>query len=159
MIAWLIAHPRRIAYGLAGAAILGAATWAWVAVAGWRHDSERLPVVARERDALAATLRQAASEAVRNARIADDYHDQIDRLRADLRARPVRVLRPACPAATAAARPAGRADAPAAGPEPGPPAADPGPLDVTADLSAYAEDCAATGITLSALQQWARERP
>ena len=61
MIAWLLARPRLIAYGLAGAAMLGAATWAWVTVSGWRHDSERLPAVVAERDA--ARVERAATEA------------------------------------------------------------------------------------------------
>ena len=160
MIAWLLAlsKPRLIAYGVAGAAILGAATWAWVTVSGWRSDSERLPVVERQRDALAATVKLAADELDRNARIANDYHDQVARLRADLRERPIRVR--VCPPAARPVLPPGtapRTDAPAAGPEPGPPAETAPAYDV--DLSPYAEDAAATADQLRALQEWVRERP
>lgn len=160
MIGWLIrkagGRVRLALYGLAGAALLGAATWAWVTVRGWRHDSERLPVVERERDAAVAAVKLAGEEATRNARIANDYHDQIDRLRADLRARPVTVR--VCPPAARPVRPAGtagRTDAPPAGPESGAAAPD----GHTVDLSQYAEDAAATADQLRALQRWVNERP
>ena len=156
MIGWLLARPRLALYGLAGAALLGAATWAWVTVSGWRHDSERLPAVEAERDAALRTVQLAADELDRNARIANDYHDQVARLRADLRERPIRVR--VCPPAARPVLPPGAAPgthAPAAGPEPGPPASD----ARTVDLSPYAEDAAATADQLRALQQWVRERP
>lgn len=159
MIAWLLARPRLIAYGLAGAALLGAATWAWVTVSGWRSDSERLPEVERQRDALAATVELAEKEADRNAEIVNELRDKNVALRADLRARPVTVrvcrepARPVLPPGTAP-----RADAGAAGPQPGPTAPAAGTA-YEADLTPYAEDAAATADQLRALQQWARERP
>lgn len=156
MIGWLLARPRLALYGLAGAAILGAATYAWVKVHSWRAAYVALPTVAAERDAAIATVKLAAEEAAKNARIANDYHDQIDRLRADLRERPITVRvcsQPARPVPPAGAAP--RTDAPAPGPEPGPSAPD----ARTVDLTPYAEDAAACADQLTALQRWVRERP
>lgn len=150
--------PRLIAYGLAGAAILGAAGLAWWRVHAWRAAYVERPAIVAERDAAVATVKLAGEASARNERIANDYHDQIDRLRADLRARPI-VVR-VCPPAARPVLPPGtapRTDAGAAGPEPGPAPAPAGPRDV--DLTGYAEDAAATADQLRALQQWVRERP
>ena len=57
MIAWLLARPRLIAYGLAGAAILGAGGLAWWRVSAWHSAyqerpeiEKRIKAVERERD-------------------------------------------------------------------------------------------------------------
>jgi len=160
----MIALPstaRLIAYGVAGAVLAGGVAWAIHDVRSAYRARAALPLARAERDAAVATVKLAGEEAARNARIANDYHDQIDRLRADLRDRPI-VLRvcpraPVRPAAPSGSAP--RADAPATGPVAGTVETDSEPLDVTVELSAYAEDCAVAGITLSALQRWVRERP
>lgn len=156
MIGWLLARPRLALYGLAGAALLAGGITAWVQVSRWRSAYVALPAVAAARDAALRTVQLAADEADRNARIANAYHDQLDRLRADLRDRPIRVR--VCPPAARPVLPPGtapRTDAGAAGPQPGPTAPD----GRTVDLSPYAEDAAATAEQLRALQQWVRERP
>lgn len=156
MIAWLLARPRLIAYGLAGAAIVGAATVAWVKVHAWHSAYVERPAILAQRDAAVATVKLAGEASARNERITNDYHDQIDRLRADLRARPITVRVCADPAkAVLPARTAPRTDAPAPGPEPGPTAE----AGRTVDLSPYAEDAAAVADQLMALQRWVSERP
>lgn len=55
MIAWLLARPRLIAYGLAGAAILGAAGLVWWRVSAWRSAYQERPALVAERDAAVAT--------------------------------------------------------------------------------------------------------
>ena len=151
---------RLIAYGLAGAAILGAVAWAVHDVRSAYAAKAALPIARQERDAAIATVRLAGESAARNARIANDYHDQIDRLRADLRARPITVrVCPKSPETVLPPRTAPRTDAPAPGPETGPPAANPDPIDVTGPLNDYALDCAATGLQLVALQRWVMEMP
>lgn len=158
MIGWLLARPRLALYGLAGAALLAGGITAWVQVSRWRSAYVALPAVAAERDAALRTVQLAADEADRNARIANAYHDQLDRLRADLRDRPIRVRvceSPARPVLPPGAAPGTHAPAP--GPVAGTPAPAPGPRDV--DLTGYAEDAAATADQLRALQQWVRERP
>lgn len=75
----LLARPRLALYGLAGAALLAGATWAWVTVSGWRSDSERLPAVEAERDA-AIAARQRSERAVLD-QIA--RHQEIERVLAD----------------------------------------------------------------------------
>ena len=158
MIGWLLARPRLALYGLAGAALLAGGITAWVQVSRWRSAYVALPAVAAERDAALRTVQLAADEADRNARIANAYHDQLDRLRADLRDRPITVR--VCPPAARPVLPPGTAPgthAPAAGPEPGPAPAPAGPRDV--DLTGYAEDAAATADQLRALQRWVSNRP
>lgn len=151
---------RLIAYGLAGAALAGALAWAGLSVRSAYRAKAALPIARAERDAAVATVQQAKQEAARNADIANAYHDQIDRLRADLRARPI-VLRvcPRAPVRPDPPRAAPRTDAPAPGPETGETAANPEPIDVTGPLNDYALDCAAAGLQLVALQRWVMERP
>ena len=48
MIGWLLARPRLIAYGLAGAAILGGLLWVGLTVRGWHRDSLALPLARAE---------------------------------------------------------------------------------------------------------------
>lgn len=48
MIGWLLARPRLIAYGLAGAALAGGLLWAGLTVRGWHRDSLALPLARRE---------------------------------------------------------------------------------------------------------------
>lgn len=43
MIGWLLARPRLIAYGLAGAALAGGLLWAGLTVRGWHRAAEALP--------------------------------------------------------------------------------------------------------------------
>lgn len=159
----MIALPstaRLIAYGVAGAALAGALAWAGLSVRSAYRAKAALPIARQERDAAIATIKRAGEEAERNARIANDYHDQIDRLRADLRAKPIVVRVCADPAkAVLPAGPAPRTDAPAPGPETGETAANPEPIDVTGPLNDYALDCAAAGLQLVALQRWVMERP
>lgn len=160
VIAWLLARPRLALYGVAGAAILGGVAWAVHDVRSAYAARAALPIARQERDAAIATIKRAGEEAERNARIANDYHDQIDRLRADLRAKPIVVRVCADPAkAVLPAGPAPRTDAPAPGPETGEAAANPEPIDVTGPLNDYALDCAAAGLQLVALQRWVMERP
>jgi len=155
VIAWLLARPRLLAYGLAGAALVGALAWAGLTVRGWHRDSLALPVARRERDEARAIAETAKQEASRNAAITNDLRDKTDALRADLRARPitVRVCPPSPPVLPA--RATGGTDAPAAGPVAREAAED----GQTVDLSAYAEDAAACADQLRALQGWVRERP
>lgn len=160
MIAWLLARPRLIAYGLAGAALAGGLAWAGWSVKSAYAAKAALPIALKERDAAVATIKRAGEEAERNARIANDYHDQLGRLRADLRARPITVrVCPKSPETVLPPRTAPRTDAPAPGPETGETAANPEPIDVTGPLNDYALDCAATGLQLVALQRWVMERP
>lgn len=155
-----LSTARLIAYGLAGAAILGAVAWAVHDVRSAYAARAALPIARQERDAAIATVRLAGESAARNARIANDYHDQLDRLRADLRARPITVrVCPKSPETVLPPRTAPRTDAPAPGPETGETAANPDPIDVTGPLNDYALDCAATGLQLVALQRWVMERP
>lgn len=44
----LLARPRLIAYGLAGAALTGGLLWAGLTVRGWHRDSLALPSARRE---------------------------------------------------------------------------------------------------------------
>ena len=151
---------RLIAYAVAGAALAGGIAWAIHDVRSAYAARAALPIARQERDAAIATIKRAGEEAERNARIANDYHDQVDRLRADLRAKPIVVRVCADPAkAVLPAGPAPRTDAPAPGPETGETAANPEPIDVTGPLNDYALDCAATGLQLVALQRWVMERP
>jgi len=48
MIGWLLARPRLIAYGLAGAALTGGLLWAGLTVRGWHRDSLALPLARAE---------------------------------------------------------------------------------------------------------------
>lgn len=156
VIAWLFARPRLALYGVAGAAILGAVAWAVHDVRSAYAARAALPIARQERDAAIATIKRAGEEAERNARIANDYHDQLDRLRADLRARPITVrVCPKSPETVLPPRTAPRTDAPAPGPETGETAQD----ARTVDLTPYAEDAAGCADQLRALQRWVRERP
>lgn len=147
---------RLIAYGLAGAALAGALAWAGLSVRSAYRAKAALPIALKERDAAVATVRLAGESAARNARIANDYHDQLDRLRADLRARPITVrVCPKSPETVLPPRTAPRTDAPAPGPETGETAQD----ARTVDLTPYAEDAAGCADQLRALQRWVRERP
>jgi hypothetical protein len=47
MIGWLLARPRLIAYGLAGAVLTGGLLWAGLTVRGWHRDSLALPLARR----------------------------------------------------------------------------------------------------------------
>lgn len=148
--------PRLIAYGIAGAALAGGLAWAGWSVKSAYAAKAALPIALKERDAAVATVRLAGESAARNARIANDYHDQLDRLRADLRARPITVrVCPKSPETVLPPRTAPRTDAPA----PGPVAREATPDARTVDLSPYAEDAAAVADQLRALQKWVRERP
>lgn len=147
---------RLIAYGLAGAALAGGLAWAGWSVKSAYAAKAALPIALKERDAAVATVRLAGESAARNARIANDYHDQLDRLRADLRARPITVrVCPKSPETVLPPRTAPRTDAPAPGPETGETAQD----ARTVDLTPYAEDAAGCADQLRALQRWVRERP
>ncbi len=66
MIAWLLARPRLIAYGLAGAALAGGLLWAGLTVRGWHRDSLALPA-AREELAEAVATNAALVAAVHRA--------------------------------------------------------------------------------------------
>ena len=48
MIGWLLARPRLIAYGLAGAVLAGGLLWAGLTVRGWHRAAEALPLARRE---------------------------------------------------------------------------------------------------------------
>lgn len=48
MIGWLLARPRLIAYGLAGAALTGGLLWAGLTVRGWHRDARALPLARAE---------------------------------------------------------------------------------------------------------------
>ena len=159
MIGCLLARPRLIAYGLAGAALAGALAWAGLSVRSAYRAKAALPIARAERDAAIATIKRAGEEAERNARIANDYHDQLGRLRADLRARPITVrVCPKSPETVLPPRTAPRTDAPAPGPETGETA--PAVADAYfADLTPYAEDAAGCADQLRALQRWVTERP
>lgn len=66
MIAWLLARPRLIAYGLAGAALAGGLLWVGLTVRGWHRDSLALPA-AREEMAEAVATNAALVAAVHRA--------------------------------------------------------------------------------------------
>ena len=66
MIAWLLARPRLIAYGLAGAALAGGLLWVGLTVRGWHRDSLALPA-AREELAEAVATNAALVAAVHRA--------------------------------------------------------------------------------------------
>lgn len=150
---------RLVVYGVAGAALAGGLAWAGWSVKSAYAAKAALPIALKERDAAVATVRLAGESAARNARIANDYHDQLDRLRADLRDRPITVrVCPKSPETVLPPRTAPRTDAPAPGPETGPPA--PAVADAYfADLTPYAEDAAGCADQLRALQRWVTERP
>jgi len=66
VIAWLLARPRLIAYGLAGAALAGGLLWVGLTVRGWHRDSLALPA-AREELAEAVATNAALVAAVHRA--------------------------------------------------------------------------------------------
>ena len=112
MIGWLLARPRLIAYGLAGAAILAGGIAAWVTVSGWRSDSQRLPVVEAERDAAVAARataeRSLLDQVERNQEIEREITDRFvaaDGLARDLARRLLQAGRPARPVCPAPAAP------------------------------------------------------
>ena len=123
MIAWLLARPRLIAYGLAGAAILGAGGLAWWRVHAWRAAYQERPALVAERDA-AVTARKLSESAIQtqveaNQRLEHDTNAALRRAGAaahDLagRLRQYQAMRrPVCPA------PAAPGEPDATGPEPG----------------------------------------
>ena len=158
MIGWLLARPRLALYGVAGAAILGAATWAWLTVSGWRSDSQRLPVVEAERDAAVAaraTAERAVLEQVEtNARIERETNDALRRagiaardLADGLRRHYASLPRPQCPTAPAAGDPHGTAGEPADGDR------------VEAATGRHLEACARDAERLTGLQAYVRALP
>ena len=154
-----LSTARLIAYAAAWAALAGGLAWAVHDVRSAYAARRALPIARAERDAAIATVRLTGESAARNARIANDYHDQLDRLRADLRARPITVrVCPKSPETVLPPRTAPRTDAPAPGPETGETA--PAVADAYfADLTPYAEDAAGCADQLRALQRWVTERP
>lgn len=149
---------RLALYGLAGAALLGAATWAWVTVSGWRHDSERLPAVEAERDA--ARVERAATEASllgqveANRRLEHDTNEALARaglaahdLADGLRRHYASLPRPQCPTAPAAGDPHAAAGEPADGDR------------VEAATGRHLEACARDAERLTGLQGYVRALP
>lgn len=88
MIGWLRARPRLIAYGLAGAALLGAAGLAWWRVAAWRSAYVERPAIVKRAEAAEAERDQArkdgkavadalVGQVATNRRIEDDTNSRI----------------------------------------------------------------------------------
>lgn len=86
--------PRLIAYGLAGAAILGVAGVAWWQVAAWRGAYIERPALVRERDASRAELAGYQEAARLAAEVAGRVQTELDAER-QRKARVVRVYRDA----------------------------------------------------------------
>jgi hypothetical protein len=152
---------RLIAYAVAGAALLAGVAWAVHDVRSAYAARRALPIARAELAQARADITAVKTDAERARRISDGYQTDLARVRADLRARPlgvVRVYRKACPPVPPAVGTVGGPDAPAPGPVAGPPAGDPGP-DIGPALQDYAEDAATCAAQLTALQRWVRERP
>ena len=75
----LLARPRLIAYGLAGAAILGAAGLAWWRVSAWRSAYHERPALVAERDAAVAARAKAEQDVL--AQVA--HNQEIERVLTD----------------------------------------------------------------------------
>jgi hypothetical protein len=158
MPAWLTA--RLIAYGLAGAALLAALSWAGFQIRAGQRALEALPIARAETRAALDALETARKDAERNRRISDAYQTRLEAITADLRAHPlgpVRLCKQASPPVRAPGATPGT-DAPGPGPVAGPPESHPGP-DIGPALQAYGEDAARCAAQLTALQRWVRERP
>ena len=94
MIAWLLARPRLLAYGLGGLALAGGLAWAVHDVRSAYAARAALPIVRAERDVAVATLAGYQEAARLAAEVAGRVQTELDAER-QRKARVVRVYRDA----------------------------------------------------------------
>ena len=157
MIAWLLARPRLLAYGLGALALAGGLWWVAHTVSQWREAYRERPALVAARDQAIAAQHRSETAVARQVAVNQEIErETVRRLAAadaaarDLARRLLQALRaprPVCPVAPAAGDPHGTAGEPASGGE---------VEEATAGLFAAADRDAAR---LNALQGYVRVLP
>ena len=93
--------PRLIAYGLAGAAIVGALLWVGLTVNGWRTAAARVPALESTIADREATIKQIRRDIETAAKASEGYQNELRSLRTAAAVQPTPIVRLCRPAAAA----------------------------------------------------------